>query len=35
MQNLHLFQAYVFDELNCEGNEESVFDCLLGPWLLQ
>ena len=25
---------HVFDQIQCTGEEESLFDCTLGPWLL-
>lgn len=25
---------HVFDQIQCKGDEESLFDCSLGPWLL-
>ena len=30
----HKEKIYVFDHIDCHGDEASVFDCQLGPWLL-
>ena len=27
--------VYVFDSINCQGDENSLFDCQLGTWRLE